>query len=264
MIDTHAHLDFPEFDQDREEVISRAFDNGVKAIINVGVDLERSRKSIEIAEAHENIFATIGFHPHEAGEKNRIPNEGEFQVLADMAKNEKVKAIGEIGLDYFYYKNSEQVKLQKELFFRQMEIVKESKLPVVIHCRDAWEDLYKTISDNKYSGVNFQLHCYSGEKKDTEKFLKMENVRFSFSGNITYPKPAERANKLAEAVQMVPLDKIMLDSDAPFLAPQEFRGKRNEPAYVRHIAEKIAEIKQISGEEVERITDENAGEFFEI
>jgi TatD DNase family protein len=264
MIDTHAHLDFPEFDEDREEVISRAFNSGIKKIINVGVDLERSRKSLEIAEAHENIFAAVGFHPHEAGEKNRIPSKEEFQELENLAKNEKVKAIGEIGLDYFYYKDPEQIKLQKELFAEQLKIAGKLRLPVVIHCRDAWEDLYDIVLDSKYKNTNFQLHCYSGGKKDTEKFLELPNVYFSFSGNITYPKPAERAEKLAKAVRMIPLERMMLDSDAPLLSPQNFRGKRNEPAYVKQIAEKIAKIKEITVEEVEKETNRNAEKFFKL
>lgn len=162
-----------------------------------------------------------------------------------------------------------------------------------MHCRDAWKDLYEVISSflrlnlknrsstsvsskvrpsplapreewgsSKPSFPKFVLHCYSGERKDTEKFLELPNVYFSFSGNITYPKPADRAEKLAEAVRMIPFDRIMLDSDSPFLAPQEFRGKRNEPMNVSHIAEKIAEIKGISPEEVEIATDKNASEFF--
>ncbi len=264
MIDTHAHLDFPEFNEDREEVISRFFSNGGKAIINVGVDLKRSRKSVEIAETHKNIFAAVGFHPHEAGENNRIPSSKEFQELEDLVKKKKVRAIGEIGLDYFYYKEQDQKRLQKELFEKQIKIAEKLKLPVVIHCRDAWEDLYKIISGSRFKISNYQLHCYSGEKEDTEKFLKLPNVWFSFSGNITYPKPLERADKLVEAVKMIPLRRMMLDSDAPFLSPQQFRGKRNEPAYVRHIAGKIAEIKEKNDEEVEKITDGNAEKFFGI
>jgi TatD DNase family protein len=262
MIDTHAHLDFPEYDEDREKVISRAFDSGVRKIINVGVDLERSRRSVEIAKNHENIFAAVGFHPHEAGEKNRIPGEEEFRELEDLAKNKKVRAIGEIGLDYFYYKKPEQVKLQKELFAKQLAVAERLKLPVVIHCRDAWGDLYDIILDSKNKNTNFQLHCYSGERKDTEKFLELSNVWFSFSGNITYPKPTERAGKLAEAVRMIPLERMILDSDSPLLAPQKFRGKRNEPGYIGYIAEKIAEIKEMSPKEVEEKTDENATRFF--
>lgn len=289
MIDTHAHLDFESFDQDREEVISRAFDNGVEKIINIGVDLKTSRKSVELAERHENIFATVGFHPHDAEEILNLPTEDNFLELIKLAKHKKVVAIGEIGLDYSRFKEACQIKKQKELLARQLDIAEELGLPVVIHCRKAWEDLYEIISNTNqspafpllaearnsskpdFSGISrgqtltkFVLHCYSGGKKDTEKFLKLPNVYFSFSGNITYPKPAERANDFAEMIKMIPLDRIMLDSDSPFLAPQIFRGKRNEPAHIRYIAAKIAEIKQISEEKTERATDKNAEKFFNI
>lgn len=275
MIDTHAHLDFKDFDEDREEVILRFFEGGGKAIVNVGVDLERNRKSIEIARAHERVFASVGLHPdfftkHEAcSAKHNWAGE-----LGDLAKNEKVVAIGETGLDYFRIAqdNSEEIKKnQKDGFVAQIEIAKELGLPVIVHCREAWEDLYKIIAASSKVGIpqgqtltKFVLHCYSGNKNDTGRFLKLSNAYFSFSGNITYPKPAERARQFEEVIKMVSLDKIMLDSDAPFLAPQEFRGKRNEPAYVRHIAEKIAAIKQISGKEVERVTDKNARKFFDF
>jgi len=306
MIDTHAHLDFEEFDQDREEVISRAFDNGVKAIINVGVDLERNRRSIEIADKHKGVFAAVGLHPdyfvnYELGIRNY---ERDFDELKKLARQGKVVAIGETGLDYHRVtcnvkretQKLEKIKeKQKTGFITQVKLAKKLGLPVIVHCRDAWEDLYEIISNFKFSArggsasggqvsnqiqnpeskkiqntrykiqdTKFVLHCYSGEKEDTEKFLRLPNVYFSFSGNITYPKPADRADMLAEAVRMVPLDKIMLDSDAPFLAPQTFRGKRNEPAYVRCIAQKIAQIKGISGDEVEWVTDANARRFFGI
>jgi TatD DNase family protein len=276
MIDTHAHLDFKDFDDDREEVIRRAFDNGVKAIVNIGVDIATSRKSIELAERHEHIFAAVGFHPHNAAEKLSLPTDEDIEELKKIAKHEKVKAIGEIGLDYFHYKAPEQIEQQKSLFEKQLKIANEAGLPVVIHCREAWKDLYEIVksqSQNPKSKIpknkntqntKFVLHCYSGNSKDTRKFLELDNVYFSFSGNITYPKPVDRAEKLAEAVRTVPLDKIMLDSDAPFLAPQEFRGKRNEPAYVKYILQKIADIKDISAKEVEMATDENAAKFFHM
>ena len=306
MIDTHAHLDFPEFDQDREEVIARAFGNGGKAIVNVGVDLERSKKSIEIAEKFDGVFAAIGFHPDnfnsveeipisnfQIPNKSQIPNlkhKNLFSELKSIAKHKKVVAIGECGLDYNRLNNlgkpdfsrgnpvsaGEIKENQKRGFLAQIEIAEELNLPVIVHCREAWDDVFDIISQkSKVKSQNynlkvesietkFVLHCYSGGKKDTEKFLKLPNIYFSFSGNITYPKPKERAEKLAEAVQMIPLDKMMLDSDAPFLAPQEFRGKRNEPIFVEYIAKKIAEIKRISEKEVERKTDENAERFFSI
>jgi len=306
MIDTHAHLDFPEFDKDREQVISRAFDNGVKKIINIGVDLERSRKSIEIAEKHDGIFASVGIHPDFFSKfaegstfGNRKVEPSFFEELKKMAKHKKVVAIGETGLDYFSRTkepiSEKQKEKQKKGFLAQIEIARELNLPVIVHCREAWDDLYEIVSNtnkspiyksksgfslpankspeflkaglydsSKLSFVEFVLHCYSGDKKNTEKFLKFPNVCFSFSANITYPKPKEKAEKLAEAVRMIPLDRIMLDSDSPFLAPQELRGKRNEPIFVKYIAKKIAEIKKISISEVEKITDENAEKFFGI
>lgn len=330
MIDTHAHLDFPEFDQDREEVVSRAFDNGVKKIINVGVDLERSRKSIEIAEKHEGVFASVGLHPdffskdgkefsifnlatppllpkkakaYQFSNKSQIQNykfKNTIKKLREVATHKKVVAIGETGLDYFHvtrnlkpkqglergkYETKDTIneikERQKEGFLAQIELAQELNLPVIVHCREAWEDLYEIISNldksstlsspdyssgdsSELSFVKFVLHCYSGDKADTEKFLELSNVYFSFSGNITYPKPADRAEKLAEAVRMIPLERIMLDSDSPFLSPQEFRGKRNEPSYVKYIAEKIVEVKKVSASEVEKVTDENARAFFKI
>ena len=321
MIDTHAHLDFEDFNKDREEVISRFFRGGGKAIINVGVDLERSRKSIEITEKHEGVFAAVGFHPDFFSQGSTFPPASSadssrsniFLELKKIAKHKKVVAIGECGLDYFHTTHNIQHITQKELdkikenqrtgFIAQINLAKELNLPVIVHCREvhpvasgktperfgAWEDLYEIISEfsqssafvsskvrpsplalreergsSKPSFMKFVLHCYSGEKKDTEKFLKLPDVYFSFSGNITYPKPAERAEQLEEAVRMVPLDRIMLDSDAPFLAPQCRRGKRNEPIFVKYIAKKIAEIKRVREKEVERKTDENAESFFGI
>ena len=268
MIDTHAHLDFENFDEDREEVISRFFESGGKSIINIGVDLETSRKSIELTEKYENIFASVGMHP-EYFTKGDQRNKGDWvNDLKKKAESKKVVAIGEVGLDYFSHTSElitdAQKESQKKGFLAQIEMARELGLPVVVHCREAWEDLFKIISNFKFQISNFQLHCYSGNQEDTEKFLKLPNIYFSFSGNITYPKPIERANNFVEVIKLIPLDRIILDSDSPFLAPQEKRGKRNEPAFVKYIAEKIAEIKQISGGEVERITDLNAIKFFGI
>jgi TatD DNase family protein len=264
VIDTHAHLDFEDFEKDRAEVIARFFADGGKAIVNVGVDLATSRNSVALAEKYENIFAAVGFHPHDAKEELSFPTDEDIEEMKKIAMHEKVKAIGEIGLDYFYYKDPVQIKQQKELFMKQLAIAQELKLPVAIHCRDAWQDLFDIISSFEFKITGFQLHCYSGGAGDTEKFLTLPNVYFSFSGNITYPKPAERSRSLSEAVGIIPLDRMMLDSDSPFLAPQKFRGKRNEPAHIRYIAERIAEIKQISAQEVFLATDISAANFFRL
>lgn len=255
-------------------MISRAFDDGVKAIINVGVDLKRSRKSIEIAKKHKSIYVSVGLHPDNFVERGTHNVERNWkEKLKKLAKNKKVVAIGECGLDYFHithdmeHRTQELEKIkenQKAGFVAQIDLAKELGLPVIVHCREAWDDLFGIISASSKTLTKFVLHCYSGGKEDTKKFLKLPNVWFSFSGNITYPKPAERAEKLTEAVRMIPLDRIMLDSDAPFLASQEYRGKRNEPAYVKYIAQKIADTKKISADVVEKITDKNAEKFFGI
>jgi TatD DNase family protein len=278
MIDTHAHLDFENFDQDREEVIQRFFQSGGKAIVNVGVDLETSKKSIALAEKYDRIFAVVGLHPDFFNKVEKEFSISNFQFsnnseinklineLKKLAKNKKVVAIGETGLDYFSHTGEiitdEQKENQKKGFSAQIELARELNFPMIVHCRNAWDDLYKIISN--YKNLKFVLHCYSGEKEDTKKFLELPNVYFSFSGNITYPKPIERANHFDQVIRMIPLDRIMLDSDSPFLAPQEFRGKKNEPAYIRYIAEKIATIKYLSVAEVEKITDRNAENFFSI
>jgi len=293
MIDTHAHLDFKDFDEDREEAIQRAFDNGVKSIINVGVDLDSSIKSIALAEKYENVFASVGLHPHcfsKAEKDLRFTiydlREG-INRLKTLAKHKKVVAIGECGLDYYQRSaNSDQEtidekskELQKKGFIEQIKLARELNLPVVVHCREAWEDVFEIISRSNQSSAfpflerssrnsskpsfsKFVLHCYSGDKSDTEKFLELPNIYFSFSGNITYPKPVEQANKFSEVIQRIPLDRIMLDSDSPYLAPQARRGKRNEPAFVKFIADKIAEIKGISVKEVESTTDKSSINFF--
>jgi TatD DNase family protein len=267
MIDTHAHFDFENFNQDREEVIQRFFSQGGKAIVNVGVDLATSKKSIALAEKYENIFASVGMHPEffSKGDWGNLVNKNDWiQKLKKMAESEKVVAIGEVGLDYFRIGESGEIgqikERQKKGLLVQIDLAEELNLPVIVHCREAWEDLYDIIS--KFSQIKFVLHCYSGNAKDTEKFLELPNARFSFSGNITYPKPVERAENFAQVIRMIPLGRIMLDSDSPFLTPQKFRGKRNEPAHVRYIAEKIAKIKGISEEEAEKTTDQNAEFFF--
>lgn len=289
MIDIHAHLDFPEFDQDREEVISRFFEKEGKTIVNIGVDLERSQKSIELAEKYEGIYASVGLHPDWFTEHGKWNMKQVLEKLKKMAEHEKVVAIGECGLDYFRIKkpdflkknsfSAEEVKEnQKRGFLAQIKIARELNLPVIVHCREAcpvasdeiperfeaWRDLYEIVSNFKFQISNFVLHCYSGSSEDTKRFLNFSNVHFSFSGNITYPKPKKKHDKLVEAIQEIPLDKIMLDSDSPFLAPQEMRGKRNEPINILYIAKKIAEIKKINKKEIERKTDENAEKFFRI
>ena len=258
MIDTHAHLDFKQFNEDRKDVTAHFFDNGGQAILNVGVDKKRIEKTLGIAESHSGIFAIIGFHPSEC-EKVEL---GEVEkYLKEKCQHSKVRAIGEIGLDYFHVNQKDNKKLQKKLFIKQLEIARETNLPVVIHCRDAYDDLLTIISQGEFKQMNLVIHCFSGNLKETEQFLKFSNLKFSFTGNITFVKESD---ELLKVVDKIPLDRIMAETDCPFLAPVPNRGKRNEPAYVKFVIEKIAEVKELEFKEVEKQTDENARDFFNL
>lgn len=268
MIDIHAHLNFEQYDEDRGEVIHRAFESGVKKIINVGTDEESSESSVKLAEKYKEIHAAVGIHPHEF---NNLENHGkkledQLNKLKNLAKSKKVAAVGEIGLDYFSHTanfiTEEQRENQRKGFAVQLELAKELNMPVIIHCREAYGDAYDILSSfvAKNHGLNFVLHCYGGSAGMTDKFLKLGSF-FSFAGNITFAKPA---SELLEVIKMLPLDKIMIETDCPFLAPVPRRGKRNEPAYLKHITEKLAEIKDIKVKEVIDITDQNARKFFSL
>jgi len=259
MIDTHAHIDFEQFDQDREEVIRRAFDSGIGKIVNIGADMAGSRNSVELVEKYDEIFAAVGVHPHEFNAGKIL----DIDALRELAQNKKIAAIGEIGLDNYTHGENptteEQKEKQRDGFIKQIILAKELKLPVVIHCRDAYEDCFEIIK--KYPDQKFVFHCYGADLKFTKKLLANKNILFSFTGNITYAKAGA---EIIEVIKTVPLEKIMLETDCPFLAPVPNRGKRNEPAYVVYVNEKIAEIKQISAKEVDRITTENAIKFFKL
>jgi TatD DNase family protein len=258
LIDTHAHLDFPQFDEDRKKVIKRFFDEKGRAILNIGVDKDRNQKTLEIAENNKNVFAVLGFHPET--EKETSFEEIEKFLLKN-CKNSKVKAVGEIGLDYFHSKDKNSREWQREIFKKQLKIVKKLDLPAVIHCRDAYQDLLKIISIKKFREIKMVLHCFCGGLKETEEFLKFPNLKFSFTGNLTFLKEGD---ELLKVVKEIPLDRIMVETDCPFLAPVPYRGKRNEPVYVKYVIEKIAEIKKLDYQKIEKETDKNAVKFFDL
>ncbi len=276
MIDTHAHLDFNDFDADRAEVIRRAFSSRLKAIINVGCDLSRSRTSIGLAGKYENIFAAIGVHPNEfSSQKLESKSKSEnffsgkkwLKELEVLAKSDKVVAIGEAGLDYYRTDSDEERSVQKGGFVAQIKLAQKLNLPVIVHCRKAYDDALELITEcDPQEKTNFVFHCYGAGVDFTSKVLKRKNIFFSFSGNITYPPrtsvPVEK--ELFEVIRLIPLERLMLDSDCPFLAPIPYRGKRNEPAYVHHIAEYIRKVKKISAGKIESATDENAIKFFRL
>ncbi len=260
MIDTHAHLDFENFDEDREEVISRFFiENNGKAIINIGVDFKRSLKSIKITNLHKNVFSSVGFHPEILDQIGKLFSlEKIVKQLKELAQEKKVVAIGEIGLDYFH--NVKNKKEQKELFIAQLEIAQKQELPVIIHCRDAYEDVYEIISKKRYADLKMVMHCYGGSIKQTQDFLTLKKMSFSFTGNITFSKKTDA--EIFEVIRIIPIEKIMSETDCPFLAPTPMRGRRNEPAFVKFVIEKIAHIKECDLQDAERTLDQNAIDFF--
>lgn len=251
LIDTHCHLDFPEFNQDRDEVIERAKSQGIEYIINIGSSIEGSRRSLELAQQYDCIYATVGIHPHEA---DRFDKKEEI-VLRELAGKDKVVAIGEIGLDY--YKNYSKAENQRLLFTSLVNLAKDLNLPLVIHNRLAQEDTLKILKEAM--PVKAVVHCFSGDEIFLEDCLAL-NFFISFTCNITYRK----ADNLRNLVKITPLERLFLETDAPFLPPEGLRGRRNEPLYVKNLAGEIARIKETSLEEVAQATSANAKNFFEI
>ena len=251
LIDTHCHLDFPEFEEDRDQVIRRAKNNGIDYFINIGSSLAGSERSIEIASAYGYIYATVGIHPHEADHFDKKAEE----AIRALAKKDKVVAIGEIGLDYF--KNYSRAENQRALFRSLAKIAQELNLPLVIHSREAQEDTLKILKE--VTPQKAVVHCFSTDADFLKRCLDA-GFFVSFTCNITYKK----AEGLRSLVKITPIQRLMLETDAPFLSPQGLRGRRNEPMHVKTLAEEIARIKDMSVEEVARVTTDNAKKFFDL
>ncbi|NQU95989.1 MAG: TatD family hydrolase [Candidatus Omnitrophica bacterium] len=253
IIDTHCHLDFDQFHADRDSVIERAEKAGVKYFINVGSSLEGSRKSVELASRHDSVFASVGIHPHEADHIT----EDTFTEIEGLLRDKKIVAIGEIGLDYF--KKRSAPDKQKTLFTRFIEISKKRNLPLIIHNRDAARDTLDILKKNGTHPVSGVMHCFSGDEKFLGEVLEM-GLHVSFTCNLTF----KNAKRLREVAKGVPLDRLLLETDAPFLAPQAYRGKRNEPAYIIELRDVLSEILNVSKEEIEKVTTDNAKKLFKI
>jgi len=251
LIDTHCHLDFPEFDCDREAVIQRAREQGVNCIVNIGSSIEGSRRSVELSRKYDSVYAVVGIHPHEA---DNISEEAE-NIIRNLAKEDKVVAIGEIGLDYFKHYSKPQNQLP--LFLSLLKVAQELSLPLVIHTRQAQKDTLSILKEAM--PVKAVIHCFSGDLDFLNECLDL-GFLISFTCNVTYKK----ADTLRQVLKSVPLDKLLLETDAPYLSPEGFRGKRNEPMQVRLLAERVAQIKGLSLEEVADKTTQNAKSFFNI
>jgi TatD DNase family protein len=251
MIDTHAHLDFSQFDSDREQIISECHQNGLQFIINIGVDLQSSNASIQLAEQYDFIFATVGYHPHDSKDMT----DSVFQELAKLAAHPKVVAIGEIGLDY--YRNLSPPEIQTKAFIRQLELAERLKKPAVLHIRQAIEPAYEIL--RKHPGNFGVLHAFPGNQSEAAEGIKM-GYHIAFGGPITYPK----ANS-PQVAALLPLSKIVTETDCPYLPPQQFRGQRNRPDYVRFVIDKLSEIfPRYSREDIRRITSKNAARLFKL
>jgi TatD DNase family protein len=219
-----------------------------------------TKQEIKRQKGQENIFVSVGFHPEEIENLENF-NDIEGCLKKVFKENKKIVAIGEVGLDYFHSKKEAEHQKQKELFEIQLKLANELNLPVVLHCRDAYDDMLEILSKEEYLEIFKVLHCYCGGLEHTKKFSELENLMFSFTGNITFVKDD---NFLLESLRMIPIEKIMTETDCPFLAPVPNRGKRNEPKFTRHVIEKIAEVKKMSIEKIEQQADQNAIDFFNL
>ena len=250
-IDTHCHLDFDEYKDDRAEVINRARQANVKYLINIGTTVESSKSSVELTGQYDFIYASCGIHPHYSGEVD----EEKLNKLKELASNKKVVAIGEVGLDFF--KSFVPEEKQKEAFVKFINLAGQLDLPLIIHNRNAHQQIVEILRNNFSPPVKGVLHCFSGDLSFAQTILEM-GFYISFTANITF----KNAHSLREIVKSVPLEKMLIETDAPFLAPQDFRGKRNDPSYVRYVARTIAEVKGLDVEKVARVTTQNAVNLF--
>jgi len=256
-IDTHCHLDMEEFSKDCDNVVKKAKENGVEKIITIGCNLNSAYRALEISKKHENIFVAIGIHPNEITKKNYEGLLNELEEIEKLAKEKKVVAIGEIGLDYRGLEKDEDKEKQKEFFLRQFSIAQRLKKPVIIHCREAYENLIDILKAKSYQleTIYGVVHCFSGRLSQAKKILDL-GFFVSFTGIITYSRSYDNV------IKEISLERLLIETDAPFLAPLPYRGQRNEPAYVVEIAKKIAEIKKISLVEVAEKTSQNANLLF--
>ena len=265
MQDIHTHLYWESYDDDRDEVILRARKVGVNQMIVVGTTLLESEKALALAHAHDNVFAAAGIHPNEfRGEVGQY-----LTALEQMASDEKVIAIGECGLDYSLSHGGidEATKArQKRGFQEQLALALKKALPVIVHCRDAYEDLLATLEEAQFA-LPVILHCYMGDTEVTKKFLTLPQVYFSFTGNITYPVKKHligTQDDITETVKIIPKERIFVETDCPFLAPQSYRGKRNEPAYVMETARKVSDLLHMTDEELDKQLEQNFQTIFKI
>ena len=253
IFDTHAHYDDDAFDEDRDALLTGMREAGVEYIVNIGASMASSERSLQLAKKYPFIYAAVGVHPDEVGELN----EEKFEKLREWSMDEKVKAIGEIGLDYYWDKEGHD--LQKHWFLRQMELAHERNLPIIVHSREAAKDTLDMVIAAKPLELSGIIHCYSYSVEQAREYLNM-GYYLGIGGVLTF----KNAKKLKEVAEYAPLSQIVLETDCPYLAPVPFRGKRNDSAKIIHVAEELAAIKQVSVEDVLRVTNENGRKLYGI
>lgn len=257
LFDTHAHYDDERFDEDRDALLRSMPAHGVGLILNPGCDLETSRKAVSYAQTYDHVYAAVGYHPENLEDLTDEALAEGLQEIETLAAHPKVKAIGEIGLDYYWCKDPAQRKRQQEAFRAQMRMAGRLGLPVIIHDREAHLDCLTIVE--QYPGVPAVFHCYSGSAEFAKQLLAC-GCMISFTGVVTF----SNAKKAIEAIRQIPLDRIMIETDSPYMAPAPYRGKRNSSLYVHRVAEVIADVKGLPVEEIARITTENGKKFFRI
>lgn len=253
LFDTHAHLNAVQYEEDLQTVIQRARDEGVSHIVVVGFDRDTIHRAMELTETYDFIYAAVGWHPVDAIDMT----DHDLDWIKELASHPKVVAIGEMGLDYYWDKSPKDV--QKEVFRKQIALAKEVKLPIIIHNREATADIVEILKEENAQEVGGIMHCFSGSLEVAKQCMEMD-FYISFGGPVTF----KNAKKPKEVAREIPLDRLLIETDCPYLTPHPYRGKRNEPSYVKFVAEQLAEIKGISFEEVSRVTTENALKIFGI
>ncbi|MNO27316.1 putative deoxyribonuclease YcfH [compost metagenome] len=253
LFDTHTHLDAPQFDEDREEVIARAVEQGVTRMINIGFNRETIPSTMKLAESYDFIYAAVGWHPQDA----ITMQEGDLDWIAELCKHDKVVAIGEIGLDYYWDTSPKEV--QHDVFRKQIGLARSLGMPISIHNRDAHEDVVRILREEKANEVGGVMHSFSGSWEIAKMCLDL-GFHLSFGGPITF----KNAKQPKEVLTKTPMDRLLIETDSPYLTPQPYRGKRNESAHVRLVAEMAAELKGVTFEEIAEITTRNAMERFGI
>lgn len=251
IFETHAHYDDPAFDRDRDRLLALLKDEGIAPIVNIGASIETTKSTVELAHRYDHVYAAIGVHPSDCGDLT----EKDIEWLKDLSSDEKVVAIGEIGLDYHYDEPDREI--QKKWFIRQLELAGDTSLPIVVHSRDAAQDTYEMIKD--FRGLRGVIHCFSYSAELAREYVKM-GYYIGVGGVVTF----KNGRKLHEVVKEIPLESIVVETDAPYLSPEPYRGRRNSSAFIPYIIERIADLKNVSYETVERALYDNAADLYKV